>query len=460
MQIVIIGNGVAGMNAALTVRERHADWSITLISEESDHFFSRTALMWIFSGQLSHRDTEPLERDVYERLNFRRVRGRAVGMDTAAKRVQMGGELEDVSYDRLLIACGSRPRPAPFWQGYGDLTGVGHFVTHQDLAWYEREVHGGPSLAGGPPNADAHLSSSTADSPYQPRPAAAEARGHKAREVAVIGGGLIGIEAVEVAHAAGLKPHFLIREEWFWPMALSKQESTWIAARMAEHGVQMHLETEVEGFDSVDGLVSGVRTSKGTVAADAVVVAIGVVPNTAWLADSDLELDKGGAIVVDAGLRTSVPDVYAAGDCASVKWFNGIQRPEQLWYTGRDQGKRVGRALCGDEVTYKRGTFYNSAKLFDIEWTQAGLVGFDLEDEDELYFEESGTVRSTVRIVSQRGQVKGFNLLGRRWNHAVLVRWINERRSPAYVLAHLAEATFDTEFVPALSVPADVRAQA
>ena len=74
MRIVIIGNGVAGVEAALAVRGREPDWDITLISEESDHFFSRTALMWVFSGQMSQRDIEPLERDAYTRLGFRRLR--------------------------------------------------------------------------------------------------------------------------------------------------------------------------------------------------------------------------------------------------------------------------------------------------------------------------------------------------------------------------------------------------
>ena len=458
MKVVIIGNGPAGMNAALVVRQRHADWSITLVSEESDHFFSRTALMWVFSGQLSHKDIEPLERDVYERLNFRRVRARAVGIDADKRVVKMAGGLPDLPYDRLLIACGSRPRPAPFWEGYGELTGIGHFVTHQDLAWYEQEVHGGPSLAGGAPNAEAHLSASTEDSPYQRRPAAAASRGRAAKEVAVIGGGLIGIEAVEVAHAAGLHPHFLVREEWFWPMALSKAESTWIVERMAEHGVQVHLEHEVEGFEGEDGVVTAVRTNHARIPAEAVVIAIGVVPNTGWLEGGPLEIDKFGGIVVDGGLSTNVEGVFAAGDCASVRWHNGQQRPEQLWYTARDQGKLAGRALCGDEVAYKRSSFYNSAKLFDIEWTQAGLVGFGLEDEEETFFEERGSVRSTVRIVHRRGEVVGFNLLGRRYDHTVLLRWINERRSPAWVLERLHKAAFDTEFVPALAIPASVMA--
>ena len=132
------------MEAALAVRAREPSWEITLISEESDHFFSRTALMWVFSGQMSHRDIEPLERDAYERLGFAGCRARATGVDSVGTVRWLGGRAP-VAYERLLIASGSSPRPGP-WPG-SDARGVGHFVTLQDLDWYEREVHGGTSAA-------------------------------------------------------------------------------------------------------------------------------------------------------------------------------------------------------------------------------------------------------------------------------------------------------------------------
>ena len=452
MRIVIIGNGVAGMEAALAVRQREPSWDITLVSEESDHFFSRTALMWVFSGQMSHRDIEPLERDVYERLGFRRVRARATGIDTANREVSLGGGQAPVPYDRLLIACGSRPRRGP-WPG-SDARGVGHFVTMQDLDWYEREVHGGPSSGGGPPRADAHLTASADDSPYRFRGVAAERRSQLARRPSVIGGGLIGIEAVEVAVAAGLRPRFFIREEWFWPIALDPREARWVSERMVQHGVEVHLEHEVEGLDvDADGIVVAVRTNQGRYETDCVVIAIGVEPNTSWLANSPIELDQRRGIVVDEGLATSAPDVFAAGDCASVRWFDGSRRPEQLWYTARDQGRIAARRLLGDLAHYDRGTWYNSAKLMDIEYTTAGLVNRDLRGEESWFFEETGKVRSTTRIVIQGDHVVGFNMLGRRWDHTTLIRWIEERRSLAWVLRHLNDASFDTEFVPPLQVP-------
>jgi hypothetical protein len=151
-----------------------------------------------------------------------------------------------------------------------------------------------------------------------------------------------------------------------------------------------------------------------------------------------------------------------------VTWFNGWKRPEQLWYTGRDQGRVAGRSLLGDTAEYARGIWYNSAKLMDIEYTTVGLVNMNVEGagekaaapEQNWYFEERGAVRSTSRIVTCDGRVVGFNFLGRRWDHSVLIRWIEEHRSLEYVLGHLDEARFDTEFVPPLVIPRSAKEQA
>lgn len=453
MRVVIIGNGVAGMEAALTVRARQPDWDVTIVSEESDHYFSRTALMWVFCGQMDQEDIEPLERDAYARLRFQRVRARAIGLDTDDKKVLLAKDLDPLPYDRLLIASGSRPRPGP-WPG-SRLRGTGHFVTMQDLAWYESEIHGGQSRGGAPPRHDAHLAVTTDDSPYRFREVAAEKRGRLARQPAVIGGGLIGIEAIEIAVAAGLEPHFFIREEWFWPIALEPREADWIGERLQEHGVQMHLNHDVERLEGDDvGNLERVITDHGAYDADCAVIAIGVIPNTEWLVGSALELDeRTGGIIVDEGLATNTADVFAAGDCAAVRWFDGSLRPEQLWYTARDQGRIAARRLLGDDARYHRGIWYNSAKLMDIEYTTVGLVNWNVEREQNWFFEEKGRVRSTTRIVVQDDRVVGFNLLGRRWDHSVLIRWIEQRRSLDWVLGHLDQARFDTELVPRLRIP-------
>ena len=446
MRIVIVGNGVAGMEAALGVRARHPDWPITIVSEESDHFIARTSLMYVFSGQLRHADIEPLERDAYERHRFVRVRARAIGIDVANKHLLLSGHAA-LPYDRLLVASGSRPRPAP-WPG-SDLRGIGAFVTLSDLAWLEREVHARPSFGGEPPRADLHQATTTPDSPYAARPVAAKDRGAVARRPTIVGGGLIGVEAAEILTVEKLRPRFVIRDEWFWPMALDANEARWIADHMTRHGVDVELMAEVVRFEGdARGNVARIETSLGTHETDLVVVAIGVVPNTDWASDALKRESKSGGIEVDDGLQASVSDVFAAGDCAAVGWWDGTRRPEQLWYTGRDQGRIAARRLCGEDAQYVRGTWYNSAKLFDVEYTTVGRVGSKLPGEKTFFYEERGRVRSTSRIIESEGRFVGANMLGRRWDHSVLVEWIEEERTARWVLEHLPEASFDTEFVP------------
>ena len=325
--------------------------------------------------------------------------------------------------------------------------GVGAFVTLGDLAWLMREARADGA-------SDTERDTSPAGSPYARRPVAAEVRGRPASQPIVIGGGLIGIEVAEILAAEGLRPRFVIRDEWFWPMALEAREAAWIADHMRAHGVDVLLDAEVRRLEGdARGVVTTVVTDGGALATDLVVIAIGVVPNTAWLGSSVSRDASTGAIVVDDGMATSIPDVYAAGDCAAVRWWDGSVRPEQLWYTARDQGRVAGARLAGQRATYARGTWYNSAKLFDVEYTTVGLVGASLPQERSFFFEERGAVRSTTRIVSSEGRFVGANLLGRRWDHSVMRAWIDEQRSAQWVLDHLREAAFDTEFVPPLTAP-------
>ena len=96
----------------------------------------------------------------------------------------------------------------------------------------------------------------------------------------------------------------------------------------------------------------------------------------------------------------------------------------------------------------------------DIEYTTVGLVNMKLPNERDWFYEEQGKVDSTTRIVMQGERVVGFNLLGRRWDHSVLIQFIEQGQSLPWVLDHLQQAAFDSEFVPRLRLPSDVRAAA
>lgn len=408
MHHVIVGNSIAGIEAAIAIRTRDASAKITVVSYEHDHPFARVSLMYLFCGQLSLKDTEFHDRELYPRMRFDRVRDLVVGVDPQAKllRLQSGATLP---YDKVLFAVGSRARPTP-WPD------VHHFVTLRDYEALDRAAKKGMS-------------------------------------VAVIGGGLIGVEAAEVLHLRGLKTHFLIREPWYFPVALDARESEVVAAHIRHHGVDCRTGYPIETVTRRDGKF--VINDELTV--DLVVGAIGVVPNTGFLADSGVAVDSrtGGIETKDNLESTSTPDVYAAGDCANVTWADGSRRPEQLWYTARDQGRIAGRAMLGDDVSYRRGTWYNSAKFFDVEYTTAGWVPPSPGPTGggwTTWYQQAPDKPVTQRIIAKDGVVKGFNTLGSRWDHQIWMKWIHERRPLAWVLDHMDEARYDEEFMPRFRV--------
>ena len=418
----IIGNGICGMEAALALRARETEARITLISDEHDHFYSRPALMYIFAGQTSLRDTEPYDRGLYERMRFERVRKRVATLDAPGHALvfEDGSRL---AYDRLLLATGSRGRQAP-WPGAAG-PGLHYFVTLRDLEALDQEAR-------------------------------------KGQRAVVVGGGLIGVEVAEVLHDRGLHVTFVVRENWYFPLALDNNEALLVTEHMRRHGIDVRLGVNVdEILRGPGGRPRAVKAAGEELPADLVVSAIGVIPNTDFLAGSAVTLSKGGAVEVDDALRASAPDVWAAGDCANVTWADGSRRPEQLWYTARDQGRAAAGSMLGDDVVYRRGTWYNSAKFFDIEWTTAGWVPVCLNWDNtpidpgpdvRCWFQRVPGQFVSQRIVTRGGRVVGFNFLGSRWDHEPLLRWIHERRSLEWVLNHLHEAQFDEEFMPKFRV--------
>ena len=420
MKYVIIGNGVAGTTAALALRRRDADAEITLVSGESDYFFSRTALMYAYMDRMKLGELEPFERKSYDVQRIVRRRGWVQDLDAAARQLTLAGGAK-IPYDRLLLAAGSTPRRAS-WPGAESVKdGLTHFVTLDDLASCER------------------LTSS-------------------AQRAVVAGGGLIGVELVECLRHHGVEVDFLVREPSYWPAALSALEGQVAAEEIERHGVRLRLGEEVAEVlaDSATGRLTGVRSSKGEqIPCQMLGVCIGVEPGVTWLRTVQTPPALGRGVQVGADFRTSLPNVWAAGDCAEFQRPDGQPLVEQIWYSAKRQGELAARAMLGDAVTYAPPLFYNSAKFFQLEFTTVGKAVHLPPGATVLEHRVPGR-RATVRIAEHHGAVTGFNMLGARWDHRRFETWILERRSLDYVVQHLHEAQFDGEFgrLPLASVRA------
>lgn len=408
MRFLIIGNGVAGITAAMTLRQREPEAEITMISGESDYFFSRTALMYAYMDRMSLRDLEPFERKVYPKQNIRLLRDWVTDLDAHSRTLRFKSG-QSLTYDRLLLAVGSLAN-LPAWAGLPNAReGVVHFVTLQDLEKCER------------------LTNST-------------------REAVVVGGGLIGVELVECLRFHGKKVTFLVRSPWYWPAALGKEESEMVTDHIRRHGVDVRLHEEVaEVLVSDDGRVRGFRTQSGAeFPCQMLGIAIGVHPAVEWLRQVATPPHMQRGIVISPSFQTSLENVWAAGDCAEFE-HNGEWTVEQIWYTAKRQGELAARAMLGDDINYESPIFYNSAMFFEIEYTTSGKVN-DAPSGATSFFCRIPGKETSVRIVEHEGAVVGLNMLGSRWDHTVFERWIAERRTMDYVVEHLAEAQFDVEF--------------
>ncbi len=412
MHIVIVGNGVAGIEAAFAIRERlnPRQAKITVISKETDFFFSRTALMYAYMDKLDRRDLEPYERKSYAQKKIELVRARVVDLDAATQKLTLD-DGDTVAYDRLLLAVGAKPRLVPFAGLDAVEDGLVHFVSMQDLDACER------------------LTWST-------------------ERAVVVGGGLIGVELVESLMHHGVEVTFLVREPWFWPAALGKEEGEIVAEHLREHGVDLRLEEEMaEILVDDSGRVSGVKTNLGEeISCQMLGIAIGVQSNSEWLQSVQTPPAINRGILVDRSFRTTLPNVWAAGDCAEIDIGTRPGLIETIWYSAKRHGKLAGLSMAGEKVEYHPPLFYNSTKFFEIEFTTVGDCVDIADGATTLFRKMPGKPISQRIVTNDDDEVVGFNMLGSRFDHRVLEQWIIEKRDLDYVRRHLEDAQFDVEF--------------
>jgi NADPH-dependent 2,4-dienoyl-CoA reductase/sulfur reductase-like enzyme len=414
VHLVILGNGIAGVTCARHVRARRPDARITVVSDESDHHYARTALMYVYMGVLTEEQTKPYDRGFWAASRIGLVRDRVERVDTAARRLLLR-DGPPLGYDVLLVASGSRP------QFYG---------------WPGQDLDGVQGLYG-LPDLEAMARWTTDD-------------GRPIARAVVVGGGLIGVEMAEMLRTRGIAVTFLVREKTYLDFALPVEEGRLVEREVRRHGVDLRMATELRAvLPDARGRCRAVVTSAGEEVPCAFVgLATGVTPNVAFLEGSGIELGRG--VLVDRFFRTSVPDVYAAGDCAEFRDPPPGRKPiEQLWYTARAHGATVARTISGTPRAYAPGVFYNSAKFFDVEYQTYGRVDPQPpEGETSLYW-EAPEGRRAIRIQHEAGgerRVVGFNLLGVRYRHAVCADWIARGGGVEDVLEHLGAANFDPEF--------------
>lgn len=406
--IVIIGNGISGVTTARHIRKL-SDKKITIISAETDYFFSRTALMYVYMGYMKFEHTQPYENSFWKKNNINLKKGYVAKVDTNKKELIFIDD-EVLSYDKLIIATGSKPNKYG-WTGQ-DLKGVQGLYSKQDLDLLEENTK-------------------------------------NTKRAVIVGGGLIGIEFAEVLSSRNIPVTFLVRENSFWNGVLPKDESEMINRHIHEHHIDLRLSTNlVEIISDKNGRAKAITTDKGdTIECELVGLTAGVSPNISFLKDSNIETKRG--VLVNRFLETNIPEIYAIGDCAEQHEGIDLRRPvEAVWYTGRMMGEALAQTICGNKTQYNPGNWFNSAKFFDIEYQTYGWVWAQQKDYEEQFYWEHEDGKKCIRISyhKETKEFLGINTFGIRLRHEIMDKWLTEKQTLEYVLTHFEEANFDPEF--------------
>jgi NAD(P)H-nitrite reductase large subunit len=199
----------------------------------------------------------------------------------------------------------------------------------------------------------------------------------------VIGGGITALELVEGLRARGMKVHYFMRGDRFWANVLDEAESRLIEERLCDEGVIIHTRTQIKQAHGKRDKLTAVETVSGeTHKCDMLAVAIGVKPRLELAQAAGLKIERG--LLVDEYLRTSAPDVYAAGDVAQVyDPHSGRAVLDVLWSTALEQGRAAGLNMTGAQQPYVKQVAMNVTQLAGLVTTIIGAVGSQHGGRDE-----------------------------------------------------------------------------
>ncbi|MBT3546771.1 MAG: NAD(P)/FAD-dependent oxidoreductase [Flavobacterium sp.] len=420
--IVIIGNGISGVTLARHIRKNSAN-EITIVSAESDYFFSRTALMYVYMGHLKFEHTQPYEPWFWMKNRINLKKGYVDRINTSKKQLVFSNG-EHFSYDKLVFATGSKPNKFG-WPGQ-DLDGVMGMYHKQDLENLEKHA----------PN------------------------NQVCKRAVIVGGGLIGIELAEMLHSRNIPVTFLVREASFWNGVLPTAESEMINRHIINNHIDLRLNTNLKEIKSDEnGCVKSViiEETGEEISCNVVGLTAGVSPNIDFLENSKTSsepsrsIDTNNGILVNRFLETSIKDIYAIGDCAEQREAIGNRRViEAVWYTGRMMGETLAQTICGNRIEYKPGHWFNSAKFFDIEYQTYGWVFGEKGRpayENHFHWKHKDDAKCiTIAYHKDTNLFLGINTFGIRMRHEIFDKWLTEKRAVNYVVEYLADANFDPEF--------------
>ena len=400
--ILIIGAVALGPKAACRFKRMEPDSRVTMVDQSNLISYGGCGIPYFISGDVS--EAKQLQETSFHMLRdekfFRQAKDidviintRAVSIDRDNKTVRvlnvLSGKQQDLAYDKLVLATGSRPRdlsiPGSHLEGVFTVSDLNKAIA------IKKEISEG-----------------------------------KVGKAVIIGAGAIGLEMAEaLTDLWGIETAVVEITDQLLPGFISANMSKMVQHHLEENEVVFYLNEEVKRFEG-ENRIEKVVTTKRVLEADLVIIAAGVIPNSDLAGNADLNVSPAGAIVVNKRMQTSDPDIYAGGDCVEV--INLITDKPGYYPLGslaNRQGRVIGTNLAGGNAEFEGAVGSFVVKLFEISVASAGLnletakkEGFDplsafvVQFDRAHFYPEKDLMYLELVVEKSTGQVLGIQGLG------------------------------------------------
>ncbi len=426
---VVLGNGIAGVTAAETLRAEDALADIAVIADNPLPVYNRPALKDFLAGRASEDTLWMRPKSFYQDHQIRFYMERVVGIQVGQHCIQLQSGRQ-VGYHRLLLATGARARRLSC--PGANLVGV---TTLRTVADYQRVLN--------------YLG--------------------YVRRVVVIGSGPLALESVEILHHRGYQVTHLLRNRTLWSGVLDKTASDLVLQQERHDGVDVRLEEEIAEIVGRNGQVMGVVTTRGAhIPCEMVIVAIGSEPVLDYIKGSSIAYERG--VKVDGFMRTNAPDIYAAGDVAEItNAVTGHTRIIGQWYPAIQQGRAAAYSML-DVLDTSRlphpatgsGAYVNSITtmfLYGLDFAAVGHTTMPMEGQGYQEIVVGPKPYVYRKALLKDGVPVGMFSLGEREDALAFKRAIDHGVNLVPIASHLFANDFKlTDWLDQQKVPTPILA--
>ncbi len=377
LSYLIIGNGIAGATAAEILRAEDSAADITVIADDPFPVYYRPALKDYLAGRVREDKLWARPSSFYQDQRIRFLSERVVGIQVGQHSVQLQSGRQ-VGYSRLLLANGARPSTLKC-PGL-DLAGV---TTLRTVADYQ----------------------------------VVQNRLGSVRRVVVTGSGTLALETIETLRHRGFQVVHLLRRRTLWSEVLDATSSDLVLQQERRDGVEVRVEEEIAEVTGTNGQVTGVvTTSRARISCDMVIIAIGIDPIIDFVKKSGIPCGRG--VQVDSAMRTSAPDVYAAGDILETtdtltkrtrvlgQWYPAIQQARAAAYSMLD--------LLDTRHPFRSSTLYNATFLYGLDFASVGQTSIPPDGQGYQEIVADPQPRIYRKVLLKDGVPVGMLALGDR----------------------------------------------